>query len=465
MSDVVIASLPYVETEEPLMAPALLKGIVKEAGLSCYTFDFNAEVLHSMKHYPDDVKSRLEEWFLYKEHLQDPDVKDSINKLANDVADKIVQKNPKFICLSLFCHTAQMFTAHLCKILKKERNHPAKIIIGGNAVFTDENSNRPYAKILKNAKLIDHYIIGDGEEPLYNLLTNQGTEGVDEAKFQVLQDINQQPISDYDDFDWSMYPKQRLPMYASRGCVRRCTFCDVYKLWKKFKLRTAQIVFDEMVYQVKKTGITDFYFRDSLINGSISQFRELLTLIAEYNKTSEQKMSWTSFFIFRPENQMPESDWKLIADSGGYDMVIGVESLVDDIRYHMRKKFTNKDIDYGLKMAKKYNISMVFLLIIGYVTETDEDFQSALDWLDEHTEYIGMPLKTLAVGGTLTVTDLTDLYQHAEDFDIKIGSTIHTWENVTIGLDYATREKRKDHFIKYARQLGYNVAGHDRPVS
>ena len=466
MSDVVIASLPFVETREPLMAPALLKGVVKNAGLSCFVFDFNAEVRHIIKDYSLELREKIELWFLYKDYHDDIEVKKTVNDLANYVADRLLSLSPKYICLSLFCNTARLFNAYVCRIIKQEKKYDVKIIIGGNAVFTDEKSQRPYAKILQNAKLIDHYIVGDGEEPLYNFFANEtNASGVDKDEFQVLEDLSQQPFSDYDDLNWNLYTKKRLPMYASRGCVRRCTFCDVYKLWKKFKLRSPEIVFQEMIYQIDNTGITDFYFRDSLINGSISQFRKLLTMIADYNSCHEQKITWTSFFIFRPQHQMPESDWKLIADSGGYNLVVGVESLVDNVRYHMRKKFTNADIDYGLQMGKKYNVSFIFLLIIGYVTETNQDFDDALKWLDEHTEYIGMPLQAMSVGGTLTVTDLTDLYQHAEDFDIRLGETTYLWENVTIGLDYATREKRKEQFLEHARKLGYNVGLDERPVS
>jgi radical SAM superfamily enzyme YgiQ (UPF0313 family) len=220
-----------------------------------------------------------------------------------------------------------------------------------------------------------------------------------------------------------------------------------------------------MLYQIEKTGIHKFYFRDSLINGSISEFKKLMHLIANYNRQHKEKIRWTSFFIFRPQTQMSEEDWKLTAEGGGVVLIIGVESLVDSIRYHMRKKFTNADIDYGLAMAKKYNIGLQFLLIIGYVNETEADFQVALQWLEDHKEYAKKPLLSISVGGTLTLTDLSDLYQNAQDFDITIGQTIYLWENKSINLDYQTREKRKEIFIDTAKKLGYNISSHEKPVT
>jgi radical SAM superfamily enzyme YgiQ (UPF0313 family) len=237
------------------------------------------------------------------------------------------------------------------------------------------------------------------------------------------------------------------------------------KLWKKFKKRDADEVFKEMLFQIGKTNIRDFYFRDSLINGSISEFNKLMSLIADYNSKTNDKITWSSFFIFRNQLQMTEQDWEAAARGGADTLVVGVESLVDSIRYHMKKKFTNADIDFSLAMAKKYNINIIMLLIVGYVTETEKDFQAALQWLEDHVEYAKNPLKEISVGGTLIVTDLTELYEKAEDFNITIGSAIHLWENKSINLDYQTRESRKQIFIDKAISLGYTIDSHEKPVS
>jgi hypothetical protein len=463
MTDVIIASLPYVETKEPLMAPALLRGVVNKTGLTCSTIDLNIEILRYLDRYPEIDRDKVRNWFLYEENLDCQTTNNIIQELAQYACQRICSHNPIWICLSLFCNTSKRFNIVLCKLLR-QKNPCAQIVIGGNAVFTDEKSQRPYGKLMKRGKLIDHFIVGDGEEPLLNLLTGR-SHGVDIETFQILDDLAQQPYSDYSDYDWDLYTTKRIPMYASRGCVRRCTFCDVYKLWKKFKIRNSEIVFSEMLYQIEKTGISDFYFRDSLINGAISEYKKLLGLISEHNASNEKKITWMSFFIFRPQTQMDENDWALTAAGGGDELVIGVESLVDDIRYHMKKKFTNADILFGLQMAEKYHIKITMLLIVGYVNETEADFHSALKWLEDHKQYAKTCIKMISVGGTLTITDLSDLYQNAEDFDITLGPKIHLWENKKIGLDYHTREKRKELFLSRAKQLGYNIVGHEKPVS
>ena len=461
--DVTIAALPYVETKEPMMAPGLLKGIVHKANLSCRALDLNIEILHKINAYSEDAQTKIRRWFMYEEYQDCSETVSKINQLVEYTGNRIKEYDSNWLCLSLFCNTAKKFNILLCKWLKSHMPN-SKIIVGGNAVFSNEQSQRPYARMLHRARLVDYFVVGDGEEPLYNILTGKDS-GANVENFQVLDDLSLQPFGDYDDYSWELYENPRIPMYASRGCVRQCTFCDVYKLWKKFKLRNSDQVFEEMLYQIKHTGITDFLFRDSLINGSISEFRRLMSLIADYNQTAEKKITWSSFFIFRPQKQMPESDWELSARGGADKLIIGVESLVDNIRYHMRKKFTNKDIDFGIEMAAKYKVSLVLLLIVGYVNETEADFQASLNWLEEHKQYAGNPIVNLSVGGTLTVTDLTDLYQNAQDFDIVLGDKIHLWQNKTIGLDYETRELRKATFIQRAIDLGYPIVYDEKPVS
>jgi hypothetical protein len=461
--DVVVAALPLVETLEPMMAPALLKSMVTRANLSCFTFDFNAESINYIQHNFASLQDRIVRWFLYDDYQDCVHTRQAIDKLVQYVGDRILSVNPDWICLSLFCGTAKKFNVELCRYLKKSKPN-GKIVIGGNAVFTDKDSRRPYGKILQKAKLVDFYIVGDGEEPLYNLLTGN-LAGVNTDKFQVLEDLGKQPFSDYSDYNWDLYPVKRVPMYGSRGCVRRCTFCDVYKLWTKFKIKTAEDVFAEMLYQIEQTGLRDFYFRDSLINGSISEYNKLIKLIADYNSKSSEPIKWTSFFIFRPQSQMSEQDWKNTALGGADNLIVGIETLVDNIRYHMRKKFSNVDIDFGLKMAKKYNIKLTLLLIIGYVNETEKDFEDSLNWLRTHCEYANNAIYSMDIGGTLTVTDLTDLYKNAQDFNVTLGDTIYMWENKSINLDYATREKRKQIFIQTAQDLGYPVFSNEKPVT
>jgi hypothetical protein len=72
-----------------------------------------------------------------------------------------------------------------------------------------------------------------------------------------------------------------------------------------------------MLYLNKKYAVNEFNFSDSLINGSLKEFKKFIKIIADYNKTLDTSLTWSSQFIVRPKNQVNEEYWKYIAESGG----------------------------------------------------------------------------------------------------------------------------------------------------
>jgi radical SAM superfamily enzyme YgiQ (UPF0313 family) len=270
--------------------------------------------------------------------------------------------------------------------------------------------------------------------------------------------------SDWSDYNWELYNTKRLGIFINRGCVYQCTFCDIHKIWEKFKYRKAESVFEEMCRQVERTGFSDFYFRDNIINGSISEYRKLIQLLAEYNRTHDKKITWYGNFNLRSRTDMPESDWALTKQSGCSYFVTGGETLVDHARFHMGKKWTNRDLDFALSMAKKYKIKMTFCIIVGYVNESDEDFESCLQWFRDNIHYAGDPLASISLGGTMVVNDLTDIYQNPGQYDISLSDTTFHWENKTLKLDYNERIRRKQILMKELPNLGYDVGIHEHPV-
>ena len=102
-------------------------------------------------------------------------------------------------------------------------------------------------------------------------------------------------------------------------------------------------------------------------------FREMCTELVKANVP----VKWRGLFIFRAN--MTDSDWDLIRDSGCDELWIGIESGSEKIRNDMRKKFTNADMYKSIEELGKRNIKMTYLMMVGYPTETDNDFEDTLD--------------------------------------------------------------------------------------
>jgi len=61
---------------------------------------------------------------------------------------------------------------------------------------------------------------------------------------------------------------------------------------------------------------------------------------------------------------------------------IGIESGSEKVRYDMKKKFDNESLRYTLEQCQRVGIKVVPLLMVGYPTETEEDFKQTLDLLE-----------------------------------------------------------------------------------
>ena len=94
--------------------------------------------------------------------------------------------------------------------------------------------------------------------------------------------------------------------------------------------------------------------------------------------------------------------------AGADNLAVGVESGSEAVRDHMKKQFSNQDLDEFMEQAYKHNINLEFLMIIGYPTETQTDFQDTIDMFTKYTKYQKI-ISSVALGSTLGVLPGTPL--------------------------------------------------------
>lgn len=459
---IVITSVPYTDTNAPIMAPAAIKSIAINAGANHVTaFDLNAEIHKCLLDHPN--RSQIMEFFYY-EVVREEIIAD-LNELFDLMVHRIMQSNPEMVCLSLLTFQCQAAAKWLCFCIKKYC-HETKICIGGTGITSQlANTNDDFAFSLLDQGLIDFFIRGDAEDSFPQLLKgNHSWPGINSINWQSILDINTVPFPDYRDYNFDLYRAPFIGILGSRGCVRQCTFCDIHEYWDKFQYRTGQHIFQEMLHQKTQYGIRHFKFQDSLTNGNQKEYNNMIELLAEHNRCHpEDRMNWNGYWIFRPITQMPESSWKLTAESGAGILTVGIESLVEKNRYHLKKKFSNADILHGLIMAKKHNIKLLLLLIVGYPTETEEDHQASLKWLIHHREFANDPIIEVSVGGTAAILPNTWLDRNQKKLGItwRDGPSVsntgdnHRWQVLSTNNTYQTRLRRMHEMIDTGLSNGF----------
>jgi len=448
MIDIVIISVPGVMRKSPQAAPALLKGSVEAAGFTCKTIDFNIKFYEEVKE-----SAALETFFSTGLNAEE---QDQASDLVESWTRDILKLDPKFIGISVFTYQNRIATKLFCQHIRKLSN--VKIILGGQGLSDGGILGvSGFGKQLYNEKLIDFWIRSEGEISLVELLKNNVEyPGINSDTFSQIKDLDSIPFPNYDDYDLESYNRKSLPITGSRGCVRACSFCDIHDHWD-YRYRTGQNMADEILYLNEKYAVNEFNFSDSLVNGSLKEFRKFIKIVADHNKTLSTPLTWTSQFIVRPKSQVNEEYWQHISESGGNRLAIGVETGSDKVRLHMNKKFNNEDLEYTMTMLEKYNITCSFLMIVGYPTETDADFQETLDMFSRY-KHLTHIITDINIGSTLGILPGTPLHNNAKAYNIEVDKYENNWvawdnKDLTLEKRIQRRNILKDHVLN----LGYTI--------
>ena len=355
----------------------------------------------------------------------------------DNIIDRIKDLNPKWVGISILAWLTNASVAiKLSEIIRE--NFPAiKIVWGGGGIRPDTCSK------FKDIDLIDHFVYGDAEHVITELL-NGNTEypGIDSHTPNQLDNLDEILLPDFKDIDWSLYDRTDnkitkengvAHITGSRGCVRHCDFCDIWRLWPKFRFRSAEKILDEMLYYRIQHGIKFFYFNDSLINGNMKTYRKLLELLSTNDQAKD--IYWHTQFVVRSERQMSESDWEMLSKTNVDQLEIGIESFSENIRNKMKKGFTSSDLDFTLKMTRKYKIPIALNVLTGYPFETEEDHQTNIDEIQKlyddgyatQVDKNGVNLVTFIPVGLFALDKSQDTWDKVKD-EIKNYKNHLVWE-------------------------------------
>ena len=456
MVDLVLATAPYTESKFPLAAIGVLKSIAHDAGWSCVALDLNIQTYNEI--LVSENQNQLVDWFYSEKYY--PEIEDQLDDMFTRMAKQILEYKPKLVGLSLFTYACQIGAKYLC-IKIKQLDPAVKVIIGGSGIYDSVNSDSQYIDGMIAMNLIDHYITGDADVSFGDFLKGErAATGIDNNEWLELDNevLASLPYPDYDDYDWSKYEVPGIPITGSRGCVRRCTFCNDIVHWKRFSYRSGQNIFDEMMHQKNRYGINLFVFTDALINGNVREFKNLIKLMADHNLANpDDKLSWDSQFIFRPKNQFSESDWDLVAASNPYRIHVGIESISEAVRFDMGKKFDQNSMEFNLEQALKHDIKIIGMLIVGYPTESRADIDYAKHWLEENIRF--NKILQLTWGGTMSILPGTYLDENREKYGLNVyGPPWQHWTSTITGSTPRLRAEWLTELKEHSDSLGFKIS-------
>jgi len=452
--DILLLALPVSALNYAPAAPALLKACVERIGFTAKTLDLSQSFfLENSKNdflqYDEDTKS------LQPNNNLDPREVDIVQQWVSNSIDKIREVNPKYVGLSIFSYYMHRSAFVLAEQLRKELKD-VKIILGGFGMtqpasslynmtgISKFESIKNFNIIMKERGLCDYFIIGEGEEGLTSFLLKEKRPTEPDSK------IYDAPISDFSDYDLQNYNyvnTKLLPITGSKGCVRKCTFCDIPSKFGRFRYRSGKDIALEIFELKEKHGVNHFSFTDSLINGSLSALEEMTIELAEHNnKNPNDRIRWDGQYISRPKGQTPERIYQLMAESGAEGLTIGLESGSNNVLEAMNKKVRIEDVDWEMEIFDKYRISSVVLFLFGFYNETEKDFLETIDTIIRYQKYVASgTLIRMELGFPLAVTGETALHTNAHELGIDLHDTnplLWTAKNNPT-LDFKQRIRRR----------------------
>ena len=159
--------------------------------------------------------------------------------------------------------------------------------------------------------------------------------------------------------------------------------------------------------------------------------------------------------IIKSPAQFDDELWRLTKLSGCAWLWIGLESLVEKVRFDMNKKFTNADVEFCIEKIIKYNIHTSFLLFVGYPTETQDHIEQSIQWLKDHQhqqKYFNFFFnETMA----LLAGSWVEKNKHVYQIQLLDPTNTFSWASPESNLEL--RKQRSEFLRNAAKSLGYTV--------
>jgi len=189
-------------------------------------------------------------------------------------------------------------------------------------------------------------------------------------------DLDIMPVEQYFDKGGSygilQKQKRSIPIIASRGCPSNCTFCMRF-MGRKFRVRGAENIVDEIAYRQKKYGVSEFNFLDDNFTLHRKRVAEVCALI--------HKRGLKIQFRFPNgvrEDFLTEDTLDALKSVGCYHLDFGIESGSQKVLDLMKKGKTVGKIAEKVRLCARRGFKLSASFLFGTPGETIEDMEETI---------------------------------------------------------------------------------------
>ena len=455
--DLALVALPPWDIECPPLGPSALKTWLQHHGHRVRLIDLNIRLHKNLS-----LESEASWMFQNSSMWESEDevirlVASSTVKMEGLVAAALARP-ARILGLSLVEQTIPMARLFLEKLRESRPELP--VIAGGPACF----SERRVAKIHEDLReMVDVFVVGEGEATTLALLGAASGEVRREDLRQVnlpgvwapdasagfqprpqIESLDSIPFPRFHDVDLSDYRERVLSVSWIRGCVGKCSFCNVRTSWPRLRVRSPESIVAELEHHVER-GITDFTVYDSAVNVAPRHMRETMASIRD----AKLPISWSALAI--PSDWLVRSDFDLLAEAGCFRLEFGLESCSDDVLAGMKRRYSSEVAARNLSDARAAGLDTGVCIIVGYPGETQADFEATCRFVRENAGAIGKVSQI----NTLCVLPGTPLEADMSRFGPAYVPGVVDWE--IPGNNYTVRKHRAEYLRKVCVDAGVPV--------
>jgi len=307
----------------------------------------------------------------------------SLDLNHQDVAVEIREYNPDIVGLGPF--TEEIHEAHKVCQIAKGINPNIMTIFGG-----------PHASALPQGTLkefleLDLVVCGEGERALAEIAKGKDLTMIRGIVYradsqiiinqlaELIKDLDSLPFPAWDLFPLDSYrgrlsmhlrekikkPILELPILSARGCPFNCIFC--YKTYPGLRNRDPMNIVDEIEYDLKEYGATEFFFVEGTFAANRKQGIKICNEII--NRGLSKKIKW---MVETRVNVVTEELLEKMKQAGCKQVDFGVESGDEQILANTKKGITIDQVKQAVKLAKKVGLKVGCYFVIGHPFETKE---------------------------------------------------------------------------------------------
>ncbi|MFC1917790.1 B12-binding domain-containing radical SAM protein [Chloroflexota bacterium] len=245
---------------------------------------------------------------------------------------------------------------------------------------------------------IDMVIRGEGELTLLSLIKQLGTdkhldnvEGLSYKKDgQVVHNPARPLIENLDDLPLparhlfpfpeayeGVYLKRKIfaDIMTSRGCIGTCLFCNRIVFGRTVRCMSPEYVVAEMEHLVNNYNVGEIHIADDLFAYDIDRAMKICDLIVEKNLD----IVWSASGGVRIDGYTKELMTKM-KEAGCYRVHFGVEAGSDEVLRKIGKGITKAQVVEAVNDAKKENMVVVAMFMLGNYGETEKTMRETIDF-------------------------------------------------------------------------------------